>query len=431
MVAGHNSPHHPLGIRGWTSTTRWVQLAGTALLRYRPRQDQDSRRRPRRHVLTDAFSEDGRRRGSSVDAVPGVRLVNDDSRLVPEARPFVWSAERDVVRVTLGGSTPLPAIKGRLLDTARASLSGVEVADRMGLARGAPQRFDAAALLLIDQIGKLKDGKITISDAQVSLSGMARDLGGREAIAATEIFRGFSVAANEIKAPPYIFQAYKDQWRNADVDRLRARQHGSRRSWLARAANSSAKRSSTSQGQRRRARKFYQHGNPTRRCRGYRRGTLVVSDREVKLSGDALYELPRARSGRPHGDLRGAGRPSQKFQSSLPRRGRCHGVSSCFRIRWPRKISLIGRHHGRIRRAARSPDRTALRCPTANIEIASHTDADGDDGFNQTLWKRAQVAVIWSGQLPGRFKAIGYGGLQPVAAKIPTGKAQNRASNSW
>jgi len=161
----------------------------------------------------DAFSEDGRRSAvASVDAVPGVRLVNDDSRLVPEARPFVWSAERDVVRVTLGGSTPLPAIKGRLLDAARSSLSGVEVADRMGLARGAPPRFDAAALLLIDQIGKLKDGKITISDAQVSLSGMARDLGGREAIAAAlkNLPEGFSVAANEIKAPPYIFQAYKD-----------------------------------------------------------------------------------------------------------------------------------------------------------------------------------------------------------------------------
>ena len=62
----------------------------------------------------DAFSEDGRRSAvASVEAVPGVRLVNDDTRLVPEARPFVWSAERDVVRVTLGGSTPLPAVKGK------------------------------------------------------------------------------------------------------------------------------------------------------------------------------------------------------------------------------------------------------------------------------------------------------------------------------
>src|SRR5712671_1940843 len=161
----------------------------------------------------DAFSEDGRRSAvASVEAVPGVRLVNDDTRLVPEARPFVWSAERDVVRVTLGGSSPLPASKARLLEAARASLGGVEVVDQMNLARGAPPRFDNAALLLLDQIAKLRDGKVTISDSKVSLSGMARDLGGREAIAAAlkNLPEGFSVASNEIKAPPYIFQVYKD-----------------------------------------------------------------------------------------------------------------------------------------------------------------------------------------------------------------------------
>jgi len=51
----------------------------------------------------DAFSEEGRRSSvAAVEAVPGVRLVDDQTRLVPEAKPFVWSAERDVVRVTLG-----------------------------------------------------------------------------------------------------------------------------------------------------------------------------------------------------------------------------------------------------------------------------------------------------------------------------------------
>src|SRR6266702_4908290 len=153
----------------------------------------------------DAFSEDGRRSAvASVEAVPGVRLVNDETRLVPEAKPFVWSAERDVVRVTLGGSSPLPSSKTKLIEAARAGLGGVEVADRMNLSRGAPQRFDNAALLLLDQIGKLKDGKITLSDTKVSLSGMARDLGGREAISAAlkNLPEGYSVAANDIKAPP-------------------------------------------------------------------------------------------------------------------------------------------------------------------------------------------------------------------------------------
>src|SRR6201990_2546120 len=83
----------------------------------------------------DAFSEEGRLSAlASVESVPGVRLVNDETRLVPEAKPFVWSAERDVVRVTLGGSAPLPASKGKLLDVAHADLGGVEVVGQMALA---------------------------------------------------------------------------------------------------------------------------------------------------------------------------------------------------------------------------------------------------------------------------------------------------------
>ena len=131
-------------------------------------------------IAADAFSEDGRHSAvASVEVVPGVRLVNDETRLLPEAKPFVWSAERDVVRVTLGGSAPLPSVRGKLADAARGALGGVEVADQMNLARGAPARFEDAALLLIDQIGKLKDGKIAITDSGVTLSGMARELGGR------------------------------------------------------------------------------------------------------------------------------------------------------------------------------------------------------------------------------------------------------------
>ena len=88
-----------------------------------------------------------------------MRLVNDETRLVPEAKPFVWTAERDVAHITLGGNAPLPAIKAKLLDAARAALGGVEVADQMDLARGAPAKFDAAALLLIDQIASSRTAR--------------------------------------------------------------------------------------------------------------------------------------------------------------------------------------------------------------------------------------------------------------------------------
>jgi OOP family OmpA-OmpF porin len=280
----------------------------------------------------EAFSEDGRQNAvGSVEAVPGVRLVNDETRLVPEAKPFVWSAERDVVKVTLGGSAPLPASKGRLLEAARAGLGGIEVADQMNLSRGAPPRFDSAALLLLDQIGKLKDGKITLSDTKVSLAGMARDLGGREAIAAAlrNLPEGYSVAANDIKAPPYVFQAYKDPVAVTVTLTGYVPDNNAHAALVAAAG-----------------RKFFSEkvvdnlkasvGAPAGFANAVvpalgalsrlSTGTLVVSDREVKLSGDALYEAAA-----------GQIRAGQGFSARLAVQGRnlgqaAGGAGRCHRL---------------------------------------------------------------------------------------------------
>jgi len=391
----------------------------------------------------EAFSEDGRRSALAlVEAVPGVRLVNDETRLVPEAKPFVWSAERDVVRVTLSGNSPLPASKGRLLETARASLGGVEVVDQMNLSRGAPPRFENAALLLIDQIGKLKDGKITISDNKVNLSGMARDLGGREAIAAAlkNLPEGFSVVANEIKAPPYIFQAYKDPVA------LTLTLTGYVPDNNVHAAIAAAA-----------ARKFFSEkvvdnlkasvGAPAGFANAVvpalgalsrlSTGTLVVSDREVKLSGDALYD---AAAGQIRAGLGKDFPQGWQFKPEVSVKPAAAPVDAtvCQQL----FSDLLGR--GKIRfesgRATIDPDsaglldrliETALRCPNASIEVAGHTDGDGDDGFNQVLSeKRAQSVtdyLVRAGLPAERFTAIGYGSTQPVASNdTDEGKAQNR-----
>jgi OOP family OmpA-OmpF porin len=394
-------------------------------------------------VAADAFSEDGRRSAVAlVEAVPGVRMVNDETHLVPEARPFVWSAERDVVRVTLSGSSPLPASKGRLIEAAHAALGGVEVIDQMNLSRGAPPRFDNAASLLLDQIAKLRDGKVTISDTKVSLSGMARELGGREAIAAAlkNLPEGFSLAANEIQAPPYIFQAYKDPVA-VTVTLTGYVPDNNVHAAIATAA----------------ARKFFSEkvadnlkasvGAPS----GFASvvvpalgalsrlstGTLVVSDREVKLSGDALYDaaavqirsslakdFPQGWQFKDDISVKPAAAPvdatvCQQLFSDLLAKGTIRFVSGRATID-PDSAGLLDRLI-----------ETALRCPTADIEVAGHTDATGEDSFNQALSeKRAEAVVdylVKAGLPANRFMAVGYGSARPVATNdTDDGKAQNR-----
>ena len=394
-------------------------------------------------LAADAFSEEGRRSAvAAIEVVPGVRLVNDETRLIPEATPFIWSAERDVVRVTLTGSSPLPASKGKLLEAAHADLGGVEVVDQTNLSRGAPPRFDDAALLLLGQVAKLKDGKITISDAKVSLSGMARDLGGREAIAAAlkNLPEGFSVATNDIKAPPYIFQAYKDPVAVTLT--------------LTGYVPDNAVHATLAAGA---ARKFFNEkvvdnlkasiGAPAGFAAAVvpalgalsrlSTGTLVVSDREVKLSGDAFYDAAavQIRNGLgkdfPQGwqfkadvSVKPAAAPvdptvCQQLFSDLLAKGSIRFESGQATID-PDSAGLLDRLI-----------ETAFRCPSASIEIAGHTDGDGDDAFNQALSeKRAQAVMdylVKAGLPADHFTATGYGSTQPVASNdTEEGKAQNR-----
>jgi OOP family OmpA-OmpF porin len=391
----------------------------------------------------DAFSEQGRKNAlSAVEAVPGVRLVNDETRLVPEAKPFVWSAERDVVRVTLGGSAPLPATKGRLMEAARAAINGIELVDQMALARGAPPNFDAAAGLLLDQVAKLKDGKVTISDTGVSLSGMARELGGREAIATAlkDLPEGFKVTANDVKAPPYIFQAYKDPVAATltlsgyvpDEKMHAAIAQAAERKFFGEKVVDNLKASVGAPAG------FSAAVVPALGALSrLSTGTLAVSDREVKLSGDALYDgaaaqiraglgkdFPQGFQFKPEISVKPAAAPvdptvCQQLFSDLLAKGK---------IRFEQG------------RATLDPDSTALldrlieialRCPTAAIEVAGHTDGDGEDAFNQALSeKRAQAVVdylVKAGLPASRFTAVGYGSTQPVAGNdTDEGKAQNR-----
>ena len=391
----------------------------------------------------DAFSEEGRRSAvTSVETVSGVRLVKDQTKLVPEAKPYVWSAERDVVRVTFSGSAPLPAIKARLLEAAKTALNGVEVADHMGFARGAPQRFDAAVQVLIEQVARLKEGKITLSDKSVSLSGMARDLGGREAIAAAlrNLPEGFTVASNDVAAPPYVFQANKDPV-------------GVTLTLTGYVPDNAVHAALVAAAQR----KFFDEkvvdnlkasiGAPkgfsdavVRALGALSRlstGSLVVSDREVKLSGDALYdgaanqirtrlpkELPEGWTAKAEVSVKPAAAPvdasvCQRLFTEVLSKGTIQFDTG--------SATINADSAGLLDRLAE----IALRCPTASIEVNGHTDGDGDDAANQALSeKRAQAVVdfmVKAGLPADRFKATGFGSSQPVADNsTDEGKAKNR-----
>lgn len=394
-------------------------------------------------LVADAFSEEGRRSSVAVaESVPGVRLVNDRINIVPEAKPFNWAAERNVSRVTVSGNVALPAARARLMDSARANANGIEVVDQMTFARGAPPRFDAAALLLIDQLGKLREGKVEISDTTVRMRGQARDLGGREAILAAlkNLSEGFTVAENAITAPPYVFQVNKDPvagtltfsgyvpdnnvhatliaaaerkfLRNKIIDNLKS-SIGAPSNFLAAASAALGALSRVSTG------------------------SLTLSDRDVKLAGDAFYDVAAEQI---KADLAAELPEGWKANAEVTTKPAASAVDSTVCQQLFTDLLAVGKIQFQSGSADIDRDsrglldrlvEIALRCPSASLEIGGHTDSDGEEAANMALSERRAQAVVEflekAGLPADRLRALGFGQTYPVAPNdTPEGKAQNR-----
>jgi OOP family OmpA-OmpF porin len=157
----------------------------------------------------------------------------------------------------------------------------------------------------------------------------------------------------------------------------------------------------------------------------------------VKLSGDALYD---AAAGQIRGGLGKDFPQGWQFKADISVKPATAPVDTSVCQQLFSDLLAKGSIRFESGRAAIDPDstglldrliETAMRCPAANIEIAGHTDGDGEDAFNQALSeKRAQAVadyLVKAGLPADRFTAVGYGSTQPIASNdTDEGKAQNR-----
>lgn len=97
--------------------------------------------------------------------------------------PYVFSAQRADGEVTLTGYAPDESVRNRLVETARKSFFDAAVVDRLVIAKGAPQNFAEATDHSLAALARLDEGKLSISDATISLVGVARHQSARADIA--------------------------------------------------------------------------------------------------------------------------------------------------------------------------------------------------------------------------------------------------------
>lgn len=388
-----------------------------------------------------AFTEQGRRGAIAIaEGVSGVRRVNDRTYLLPWVAPYTWSARRDGNRIVLDGHVPLPEVREGLAEVARRAGGNPAVTDRMIYSRGAPPNFEAAARLLVAELAFLSAGDISISDSAVKIGGMARQPGGREAIlqALGNLPQSFTLTA-DIKAPPYVFQANKDPV-SATLNLSGNAPDNARRQIVTAAgrkffADSIIDNLRVSLGA--------PQGFTAAALAGLSdlsrlsTGSLVMSDRSVKLAGDAFHEAAAAQ-------IRSTlqGRLPQGWQAELEISVKplSAPVDSAVCQRLFSEILAKGYIRFESAQAVIDPDSHALldqlaavamRCPATPVEIGGHTDSDGDEQANMTLsQRRAQTVVdylVAAGLSADRLTAVGYGETRPIASNDTVeGKTYNR-----
>lgn len=160
-------------------------------------------------------------RGMAVEAterVLGIRIVNDRTTVLPEAKPYALSATLEGAKLIFSGSVPSAAMRAQVLDAARKSFPTAQIDDQLKLARGAPMAYLAGTGFGLGELAKLSNGQMVLTDQVLSLTGRAADIPKYTDVRAKlaslpqGITLGKGLGEGDILAPvvrPYTFAAEK------------------------------------------------------------------------------------------------------------------------------------------------------------------------------------------------------------------------------
>ncbi len=385
----------------------------------------------------------------NAERVFGLRLVRDETTLLPEQKPFGTTVTRDGNRVIVAGSIPPGPARKTLLDAVAKSFPSLSIDDQLKPARGASANHLNGLSFGLGELAKLARGQVSLQDQTLSLTGHAETIEAYDAVRARlqALPAGFTLGRglgnNDITSPairPYLFSAVRgerDLTLTGFVPDQKAREDilaFARRFFEGdRVVDSLQLGLGAPEG-------FLQavRGGLQDLSRLMPGASLAMSDKSVALRGLALHGAARdqvsaAFRGRlpssfgvtldintapPPPPITVMGECNFLFQDLLTR-ARIQFDTGSATIA-PESFGLLDRLVVVVR-----------RCEGAKVEIAGHTDSVGSADSNLALSEARAKSVVdylaQSGIAGERVEARGYGANRPVASnETAEGRAQNR-----
>ncbi|MEE9314865.1 MAG: OmpA family protein [Rhizobiaceae bacterium] len=144
--------------------------------------------------------------------LPGGATLAMKAITAPTVSPYTWSADYDGNKVILGGYVPSMDVAKSVVASAKSALPDAEIVDNQLVAPGNPDGFDGATTYALQQLPRFSNGKVGLSNLDLSVSGVAKSSGkytaALGAIGAAALPAGITLAkANIVPATvsPYIW----------------------------------------------------------------------------------------------------------------------------------------------------------------------------------------------------------------------------------
>jgi BON domain len=103
----------------------------------------------------------------------GVRIVDNQTTLLPLAEPFSFVVTKSDDGILLSGNVSYGDMRAKILAAAETAMPGIEILDEMAVARGAPQGFFDLAGFALAQAAQLTNGEVEISGKTYTIRGTA------------------------------------------------------------------------------------------------------------------------------------------------------------------------------------------------------------------------------------------------------------------
>lgn len=295
--------------------------------------------------------------------------------------PFTTAVAIANGAVTLTGYVPSPAARSALVDLVKARLPGLRIDDKLEIASGAPDGWQACTQAGIGGLGRLGNGRMEISGRSLVMSGSTDNEALSQALGG-EVQSAGGSSCNAVARIAFTGVTAAELQRRADAEAAK------------RAADAAAQKA-------------------------------AADAAAQKAAAEAAARQAAAQTPPP------APAPAPAASQQKVEADKCQAVVN--KVRSEGVINFKRASADLDQQSDATLDQIAAvltTCKSARIEVQGHTDAEGTPERNANLSNRRARAVsdylIRAGVSASRLTAVGYGETRPIA---PNDTSENRAKN--